>query len=79
MEDTETAVRRIVTEHLGVEREKVTDDADYIDDLGADSLDVVELVITFEEEFGIEIPDDDAYQIRTVGGTIAYVKKARGE
>ncbi|MDZ4275553.1 MAG: acyl carrier protein, partial [Erythrobacter sp.] len=58
MSDTADRVAKIVVEHLGVEAEKVTQDASFIDDLGADSLDIVELVMAFEEEFGVEIPDD---------------------
>ena len=58
MSDTADRVKKIVVEHLGVEADKVTEDASFIDDLGADSLDIVELVMAFEEEFGVEIPDD---------------------
>ncbi len=60
MSDIGDRVKKIVVEHLGVEAEKVTDGASFIDDLGADSLDTVELVMAFEEEFGVEIPDDAA-------------------
>ena len=59
---------------LGVEPEKVTDEASFVEDLGADSLDTVELVMAFEEEFGIDIPDEDAEQMRTVGDAIKYLK-----
>ena len=62
MSDTPDRVKKIVVEHLGVEEDKVTPDASFIDDLGADSLDIVELVMAFEEEFGVEIPDDAAGQ-----------------
>ena len=65
MSDTADRVKKIVVEHLGVEAEKVTEDASFIDDLGADSLDIVELVMAFEEEFGVEIPDDAAEKIGT--------------
>jgi acyl carrier protein len=58
-----------------VEPEKVTDDASFVEDLGADSLDTVELVMAFEEEFGIDIPDEDAEQMRTVGDAVSYMKK----
>lgn len=58
---------KIIVEHLGVEESKVTPDADFIDDLGADSLDVIELTMAFEEEFGVEIPDDDMEKVQTVG------------
>ena len=71
-EHTEKVKDSIVTE-LGVEREKLTDDASFIDDLGADSLDIVELVMEFEKEFNIDIPDEDAEKLRTVGDAIAYL------
>jgi acyl carrier protein len=74
-EPTEARVREIITNELGVEPEKVTNDASFVDDLGADSLDTVELVMAFEEEFGIDIPDEDAEQMRTVGDAIDYLKK----
>ena len=67
-------VKKIVVEHLGVEPEKVVDGASFIDDLGADSLDTVELVMAFEEEFGIEIPDDDAEKITRVKEAIEYIE-----
>jgi acyl carrier protein len=67
MSDTAERVQKIVVEHLGVEGDKVTQDASFIDDLGADSLDIVELVMAFEEEFGVDIPDDAAEKITTVG------------
>ena len=66
MSETADRVKKIVVEHLGVEPDKVTEDASFIDDLGADSLDIVELVMAFEEEFGVEIPDDAAEKITTV-------------
>ncbi len=77
-EPTEARVREIIINELGVEPEKVTDDASFVEDLGADSLDTVELVMAFEEEFGIDIPDEDAEQMRTVGDAIAYLKKNAG-
>ena len=70
----EQGVKKIVVEHLGVEEDKVTPDASFIDDLGADSLDIVELVMAFEEEFGIEIPDDAAEKILTVKDAIDFIK-----
>jgi acyl carrier protein len=68
-------VKKIVVEHLGVEPDKVTDAASFIDDLGADSLDTVELVMAFEEEFGCEIPDDAAETILTVGDAVKFLEK----
>ena len=73
MSDTIGKVQAIVVEHLGVDAEKVTESASFIDDLGADSLDTVELVMAFEEEFGIEIPDDAAENILTVGDAINFI------
>mgnify|MGYP003787102615 CR=1 FL=1 len=74
MSDTAERVKKIVVEHLGVEAEKVTEDASFIDDLGADSLDIVELVMAFEEDFGVEIPDDAAEKISTVKDAINYIE-----
>lgn len=68
-------VKKIVVEHLGVDSEKVTENASFIDDLGADSLDTVELVMAFEEEFGIEIPDDAAEKIQTVQDAISFIQQ----
>ena len=76
MSDTADRVKKIVVEHLNVDAEKVTDKASFIEDLGADSLDTVELVMAFEEEFGIEIPDDAAESIVTVGDAVKYIDKA---
>ena len=73
MSDTVDRVKKIVVEHLGVEADKVTEDASFIDDLGADSLDIVELVMAFEEEFSVEIPDDAAEKIATVSDAIKYI------
>lgn len=79
MSDTADRVQKIVVEHLGVEADKVTQDANFIDDLGADSLDIVELVMAFEEEFGVEIPDDDAAdKIATVGDATKYIDEHKG-
>lgn len=72
-------VKDIIVEQLGVDEEEVTPDASFVDDLGADSLDVVELVMAFEEEFGVEIPDEDAEQLQTVGDAIRYLKEHQGE
>ena len=74
MSDIAERVKKIVVEHLGVDAEKVTDNASFIDDLGADSLDTVELVMAFEEEFGCEIPDDAAETILTVGDAVKFLK-----
>ena len=71
--DTTDRVKKIVVEHLGVEEDKVSEGASFIDDLGADSLDTVELVMAFEEEFGIEIPDDAAEKIATVKDAILFI------
>lgn len=74
MSETAERVKKIVVEHLGVEAEKVSEEASFIDDLGADSLDIVELVMAFEEEFGVEIPDDAAEKIGTVKDAIDYIE-----
>ena len=79
-EATEARVKEIIINELGVEPDKVTNDASFVDDLGADSLDTVELVMAFEEEFGIDIPDEDAAQMRTVGDAVSYLRKhSQGE
>ena len=70
----EDRVSGIIVEQLGVTKEELASDASFIDDLGADSLDIVELVMALEEEFDIEIPDDDAEKIQTIGDALAYVK-----
>ena len=74
MSDIAERVKKIVVEHLGVEEDKVKEEASFIDDLGADSLDTVELVMAFEEEFTIEIPDDAAENIQTVGDAVNFIK-----
>ena len=71
-------IRDIIEKELGVEREKLTDDASFIEDLGADSLDIVELVMEFEKEFNIDIPDEDAEKMRTVGDAVAYLNNKVG-
>ena len=73
MSESASRVREIIAQELGVEQEKVTNEANFVEDLGADSLDTVELVMAFEEEFGIEIPDEDAEEMQTVGQAIAYL------
>ena len=78
MSDVAERVKKIVVEHLCVEADKVTDSASFIDDLGADSLDTVELVMAFEEEFGVEIPDDAAEKITTVRDAIEYIDQNKG-
>ena len=75
MSDISERVKKIVVEHLGVEADKVTENASFIDDLGADSLDTVELVMAFEEEFDIEIPDEDAEKITTVQDAVNYLEE----
>jgi acyl carrier protein len=75
---TEDRVKSIVVDHLGVEASEVKPEASFIDDLGADSLDIVELVMAFEEEFGVEIPDDAAEKIATVGDAIKYISEHQG-
>jgi acyl carrier protein len=75
MADIAEQVKQIIAEQLMVELDEVTDDASFIEDLGADSLDTVEMIMEIEDEFGIEIPDEDAEKIQTVGKAIEYVKK----
>ena len=75
MEPVADRVKKIIVDQLGVEEELVTPDASFVDDLGADSLDTVELVMAFEEEFGCEIPDDAAEQIQTVGDAVKFLEK----
>jgi len=74
MSDVAVKVKKIIVEHLGVDEGKVTEDASFIDDLGADSLDTVELVMAFEEEFGAEISDQDAEKILTVGDAVRFIE-----
>ena len=78
MSDISERVKKIVIEHLGVDEEKVTETASFIDDLGADSLDTVELVMAFEEEFGVEIPDDAAERILTVKDAVSFLEENAG-
>ena len=72
MTDTANRVKKIVAEHLGVEESKVTESASFIDDLGADSLDVVEILMSIEDEFDIEIPDSEIENLRTIGELVEY-------
>lgn len=78
MADHSEKVKDIIEKELGVEREKLTDTASFIEDLGADSLDIVELVMEFEKEFNIDIPDEDAEKLRTVGDATAYLSAKIG-
>ena len=78
MSDILERVRKIVIDHLDADPDKVTEKASFIDDLGADSLDIVELVMAFEEEFGVEIPDDAAEKITTVKDAIDYIDNNKG-
>lgn len=75
MSDVGERVKKVVVDHLGIDGDKVTDSASFIDDLGADSLDTVELVMAFEEEFSVEIPDDAAEKILTVKDAIDFIEK----
>jgi acyl carrier protein len=77
MSDVAERVKKIVVEHLGVDESKVTENASFIDDLGADSLDTVELVMAFEEAFSVEIPEDAAEKISTVKDAIDYIEKQK--
>lgn len=74
-EDVQSRIKQIIVDELGVDEAEVTANARFIDDLGADSLDLVELVMRFEEEFGIEIPDEDAEKIQSVGDAYSYVEQ----
>ena len=78
MADHTDKVKDIIEKELGVEREKLTGEASFIEDLGADSLDIVELVMEFEKEFNIDIPDEDAEKLRTVGDAIGYLNQKIG-
>ena len=77
MDSTEEKVKKIVMEHLGIEENKISLDSKFIDDLGADSLDTVELVMAFEEQFGIEIPDDATETILTIQNAIDFIDKKK--
>ena len=79
MSNVEEKVKDIIVEELGVEREKLTSDASFMEDLGADSLDTVELVMAFEKEFDIDIPDEEAEKLRTVGDAMNYLHEKIGK
>ena len=79
MSDVEEKVKDIIAEELGVEREKLTAEASFMEDLGADSLDTVELVMAFEKEFDIDIPDEEAEKLRTVGDALKYLHDKIGK
>jgi acyl carrier protein len=79
MEPVSDRVKKIIVDQLGVEEETVTPEASFVDDLGADSLDTVELVMALEEEFGIEIPDEDAEKIAKVKDAVEYIEKHSGK
>ena len=79
MSNVEEKVKDIIVEELGVEREKLTSEASFMEDLGADSLDTVELVMAFEKEFDIDIPDEDAEKLRTVGDAMNYLHEKMGK
>ncbi len=68
-------IKKIIVDQLGVDESKITEDSSFVDDLGADSLDIVELIMAFEEEFDMEIPDEDAEKIKTVGDVVKYLSK----
>ena len=74
-QDIETKVREKISEQLGVAADEVTPEASFIEDLGADSLDIVELVMAFEEEFSVEVPDEDAEKLQTVGDVVKYIEE----
>ena len=78
MSSVEDKVKDIIAEELGVEREKLTNEASFMEDLGADSLDQVELVMAFEKEFDIDIPDEEAEKLRTVGDALKYLHEKMG-
>jgi acyl carrier protein len=79
MKQLEEKVKDIIVEELGVERDKLTGDASFMEDLGADSLDTVELVMAFEKEFDIDIPDEEAEKLRTVGDALKYLHDKMGK
>lgn len=79
MEVSQDKIKQIIADQLGVKKEEVTDNAKFVDDLGADSLDTVELVMALEEEFGIEIPDEDAEKLATVGDALRYIEEKSGK
>ena len=76
-DNIESQVIDVIVEQLGVDREKVTPEAKFIDDLGADSLDTVELVMSFEEKFSVDVPDEDAEKLKSVSDVVAYIKERK--
>ena len=78
MDVSQDKIKQIIADQLGVKKEEVTDNAKFVDDLGADSLDTVELVMALEEEFGIEIPDEEAEKLVTVGDALRYIEEKAG-
>ena len=79
MEVSQDKIKQIIADQLGVKKDEVTDNAKFVDDLGADSLDTVELVMALEEEFGIEIPDEEAEKLVTVGDALRYIDEKAGK
>ena len=79
MDVSQDKIRQIIADQLGVKKDEVTDNAKFVDDLGADSLDTVELVMALEEEFGIEIPDEEAEKLVTVGDALRYIEEKAGK
>ena len=79
MQVSQDKVKQIIADQLGVKKEEVVDSAKFVDDLGADSLDTVELVMALEEEFGVEIPDEDAEKLATVGDALRYIEEKSGK
>ena len=79
MEVSQDKIKQIIADQLGVKKEEVTENAKFVDDLGADSLDTVELVMALEEEFGIEIPDEEAEKLVTVGDALRYIEEKAGK
>jgi len=73
--DSMDKIKKIIVDQLGVDESKIMEDSSFVDDLGADSLDIVELIMAFEEEFDMEIPDEDAEKIKTVGDAVKYLSK----
>ena len=79
MDVSQDKIKQIIADQLGVKKDEVTDNAKFVDDLGADSLDTVELVMALEEEFGIEIPDEEAEKLITVGDALRYIEEKAGK